>query len=343
MTVRLRPRQVLCSKCKGICNENSENVTRKRKNSDSVQLPIKRSANAPVTRSVHSETNKRRLHTDNKFLSPAARDCTTLTRNEQSSLKRRLLPSALSEEHCTIVTAIQDHLEADSRHSVEHSDYSQDQAATKRPLRKRKTGESSAAEDLWEEDDFGEETSRNNNQNTQNNANIDQRLLLTSSGGNSTCVNTRTIKISYGPQGEGTVLKIPAQIENLNVSDSEENIKIEATKLKDENNKAARKALKKAKKEARKKVLYAAAGGGTTLVPSYLGGSSPRLSGSSPRYLVGGASPRLGAVSPRYNMTCDVSSSRRKKHKVKHKKKHRDDKEKKHKEVVEEVRVTPNL
>lgn len=24
--------------------------------------------------------------------------------------------------------------------------------------------------------------------------------------------NTRTIKISYGPQGEGTVLKIPAQI-----------------------------------------------------------------------------------------------------------------------------------
>ncbi|GBP87504.1 PWWP domain-containing protein 2A [Eumeta japonica] len=33
MTVRLRPRKVLCSKCKGICNENSENVdvARKRK------------------------------------------------------------------------------------------------------------------------------------------------------------------------------------------------------------------------------------------------------------------------------------------------------------------------
>lgn len=33
MTVRLRPRQVLCSKCKSICNENSENVdlSRKRK------------------------------------------------------------------------------------------------------------------------------------------------------------------------------------------------------------------------------------------------------------------------------------------------------------------------
>lgn len=32
-----------------------------------------------------------------------------------------------------------------------------------------------------------------------------------SAGGNITS-NTRTIKISYGPQGEGTVLKIPAQI-----------------------------------------------------------------------------------------------------------------------------------
>ncbi|RVE48881.1 hypothetical protein evm_006451 [Chilo suppressalis] len=33
MTVRLRPRKVLCSNCKGICNENSENVdvSRKRK------------------------------------------------------------------------------------------------------------------------------------------------------------------------------------------------------------------------------------------------------------------------------------------------------------------------
>lgn len=35
-TVRLRPRQVLCSKCRSICNENSENVdvSRKRKHED---------------------------------------------------------------------------------------------------------------------------------------------------------------------------------------------------------------------------------------------------------------------------------------------------------------------
>lgn len=38
-TVRLRPRQVLCSKCRSICNENSENVdvSRKRKHEDAQQ------------------------------------------------------------------------------------------------------------------------------------------------------------------------------------------------------------------------------------------------------------------------------------------------------------------
>lgn len=70
MTVRLRPRQVLCSKCKGICNENSENVSRKRKSTESVQSvspikrgaisPIKRGANAPMTRSVYSELNSKK-------------------------------------------------------------------------------------------------------------------------------------------------------------------------------------------------------------------------------------------------------------------------------------------
>ncbi|VEN60548.1 unnamed protein product, partial [Callosobruchus maculatus] len=50
---------VLCSKCKGICNENSENVSRKRKFSDKVEVspppaqPVKRGLNAPVTRSTN--------------------------------------------------------------------------------------------------------------------------------------------------------------------------------------------------------------------------------------------------------------------------------------------------
>nr|CAH7749337.1 unnamed protein product [Callosobruchus chinensis] len=51
--------KVLCSKCKGICNENSENVSRKRKFSDKVEVspppaqPVKRGINAPVTRSTN--------------------------------------------------------------------------------------------------------------------------------------------------------------------------------------------------------------------------------------------------------------------------------------------------
>lgn len=64
MTVRLRPRQVLCSKCKGICNENSENVSRKRKSTEATlspaTSPIKRSINAPMTRSVYTEQQNNR-------------------------------------------------------------------------------------------------------------------------------------------------------------------------------------------------------------------------------------------------------------------------------------------
>lgn len=87
-----------------------------------------------------------------------------------------------------------------------------------------------------------------------------------------TCTNTRTIKISFGPQGEGTVLKIPAKIDNLVVSDdSEENVDADGkSKQKESNYKAAKRALKRAKKEARRKILLAGSS------PCYLGGASPR-------------------------------------------------------------------
>lgn len=52
-------------------------------------------------------------------------------------------------------------------------------------------------------------------------------------------ISTRTIKISYGPQGEGTVLKIPAQIDNVN-DDSEENVNNEEQNNKPIDDKAAR-------------------------------------------------------------------------------------------------------
>ncbi|GJQ86224.1 hypothetical protein Trydic_g8925 [Trypoxylus dichotomus] len=339
MTVRLRPRQVLCSKCKGICNENSENVTRKRKNSETIQQtpPIKRGANAPITRSVHSEYNKRKLNVDSKQSNQRSEVTSSNTnpstnKVDVSSLKRPLLSVPLENKHGNGNEINSGHQDDDSRHSLDHSDTStnlqnQEQVthtvkAAKRVLRKKRSVGS--MEDLWDETVF-EEGSKNNQNTNQSNANSEQPLM-------NTCINTRTIKISYGPQGEGTVLKIPAQIENLNVSDdSEENIKVEDTKnkIKDENNKAARKALKKAKKEARKKILYS----GTS--PSYLGSPRYSIGASSPRYTIGSASPRhgLGGISPRYNIAYDSNSTRRKKHKMKHKKKHRDDKEKKHKDI----------
>lgn len=49
-TVRLRPRQVLCSKCRSICNENSENVdvSRKRKHEEVQQQPQQQVPQVPL-------------------------------------------------------------------------------------------------------------------------------------------------------------------------------------------------------------------------------------------------------------------------------------------------------
>lgn len=170
---------------------------------------------------------------------------------------------------------------------------------------------------------------RNTNQTSQTNSTDTTKQPLNTN--NSSTSSTRTIKISYGPQGEGTVLKIPAQIENINDDDSEENINVRPQlKIKELHAKAARRALKRAKKEARRKVLV----GGS---PLYLSGTSPRytIGGSSPRYTIGSASPRqgLGNNSPRYMVASyELNLPRRRKHKMKHKKKHKDEKDRKHKE-----------
>lgn len=60
-TVRLRPRQVLCSKCRSICNENSENVdvSRKRKH-DEIQQEQQQPQQQQVIFPSYCETDKRR-------------------------------------------------------------------------------------------------------------------------------------------------------------------------------------------------------------------------------------------------------------------------------------------
>lgn len=356
MTVRLRPRQVLCSKCKGICNENSENVSRKRKAPESVHAlpPIKRGANAPITRSVYSELNsKKKLNTKESTTPKIERLVPQEISNALSGNINKLnipenvkKPSSPTSNNIKCSNDIHDTDTENTpteqtEHSADHSDHishaeqqneqivppEMSAKSMKRILRKKRSVGS--MEDLWDESVFEEnQQNKNNNLNIQNIGNPEQIL--------NPCGNTRTIKISYGPQGEGTVLKIPAQIGTLQVSDdSEENINTEEekTKVKIIHNKEARKALKRARKEARRKILLS----GNS--PCYLGNVSPRYSitGSSPRYTIGSASPRhgLGNNSPRYVATSayELNVPRRRKHKVKHKKKHREDKDRKHKDA----------
>lgn len=144
------------------------------------------------------------------------------------------------------------------------------------------------------------------------------------------------------------MLKIPAQIENIDNNDeddSEENINVRPpppmAQLKI-NTKAARRALKRAKKEARRKVLV----GGS---PMYLSGTSPRYAiggSSSPRYTIGNASPRqgFGNNSPRYMVSSyELNLPRRRKHKMKHKKKHKEEKDRKHKEGEVSIFVSRSI
>ncbi|XP_018576492.1 PWWP domain-containing protein 2A [Anoplophora glabripennis] len=336
MTVRLRPRQVLCSKCKGICNENSENVSRKRKSSENVQSsspppPPRRSGNAPVTRSVNIHLNNKRTLRGNSTLETRL---TRLNYQEENSVDKSNLDSN-SNKRPLGSTQQENSQETDKNHSSEHSSDScnTDDAEApplkivKRILRKKRSV--SSAEEQWEEAGYQEDLNRNSNIGVQSSTGT---MDPPPNPNSISTTSTRTIKISYGPQGEGTVLKIPAQIDSIKDDDSEENVNVEqqGNKIKEPDNKAARRALKKAKKEARRKVLLSGSS------PLYLGGASPRymIGGSSPRYTVGSASPRhgLGNNSPRYMCTYELNVPRRRKHKMKHKKKHREDKDRRHKE-----------
>lgn len=149
---------------------------------------------------------------------------------------------------------------------------------------------------------------------------------------------TPVLKISFGPEGKGTVLKIPSKSTVVTMNTSEGDTEEEITKkYKDISAKAAKKALKKAKKEAQKKTVL----GGAS--PAYMvGGMSPRFGGMSPMRMsparlggfsparFGGTSPaRFGGMSPARAAAVDLSTRdlppKKHKHKVKHKKKHKDE------------------
>jgi len=164
---------------------------------------------------------------------------------------------------------------ADSASSV------QELADSKERMVLRKKRSVGSMEDLWDESVFEDSMRKARNART-----------------------TPVIKISFGSQGEGTVLKIPAKVQKYIPSESETEDKVDQQKqkTKDASAKAAKRALKKAKKEARRKMLSAS-------------GASPRsLGGGSPAYAIGGTSPSYEAL---YH--------RKHKHKVKHKKRHKEE------------------
>ncbi|KAJ1525742.1 hypothetical protein ONE63_008950 [Megalurothrips usitatus] len=351
MTVRLRPRQVLCSKCKSICNENSENVdlSRKRKSQESGG-----SNNGPVekrscpSRQISPKSPRPPFSEnpqDNKptnTLPSGRRKNTSTTTVDTTSLRPSLIPktekeseipgtldsnvnkikivrsywgaqpseskmvaedskgtstSKLEANRCyeakvigdTIDdTAIQncpfevleldtstqcDSLTATSsavedgdqcpKHSSTIDAFDQgdsplklgssftssetDESQDRMVLRKKRN--IGSMEDLWDESVFLEDTTRR---------------------------TTPVIKISFGTQGEGTVLKIPAKVRSFHESESDAEdpkANLREPQAKDVRTKAAKKALKKAKKEARRKTP----GEGFGSPPRSLGGTPPAL------------------------------------------------------------------
>lgn len=291
--------------------------------------------NAPVTRSSNMEAlNKRKLNDDVNSVDSIQDELSTALSGNTNKINIECNP----KKPLLTVSNLNTKLQSKSKikeievHSTEHSDCSNDATdnndknlkqikpnvtKTKKVLRRRKNLET--CDDEYGDNNTDEDDDNTSKCNTNNNET------------SNTCSNTRTIKISYGPQGEGTVLKIPAKIEAISPHESVEKnvVDPENTRLKtkETNTKAARKALKRAKKEARRKFLL-------NTSPNYAGNNSPRynLSGSSPRYIVDGVSTRhgLGNNSPRYVNAYELNMPRRRKHKMKHKKKHREDR--KHKE-----------
>ncbi|KAI5706225.1 hypothetical protein M8J76_014417 [Diaphorina citri] len=270
MTVRLRPRQVLCSKCKGICNENSENVDHSKKPETVVgerrlslpgpgeksprplfsenqqdnqprttmqppietKPPICNLVPAQVTRLRFCNVEKPDINPREYWLRPSTKSPSSPSFSSESAMNSTsvLPPSASPKTELSPSVYEMDVNEGeaagDSEASIpteeaEPSSTHQDPGDTKAlhdakmVLRKKRSVGS--MEDLWDESVFEERQ---------------KKALRT----------TPVIKISFGSQGEGTVLKIPSKVQMYNPSESEAE------------EKAARKALKKAKKEARRKL-----------------------------------------------------------------------------------------
>nr|XP_045599518.1 uncharacterized protein LOC123758830 [Procambarus clarkii] len=213
----------------------------------------------------------------------------------------------------------------------------------KMSLRKKRS--LGSMEDLWDESVFDETAKKHKREEAEEGkeGNDLQKLVSDEKDGleGDKPKATPVLKISFGPEGKGTVLKIPSKSTVVTISTPEVDTEEEMTKkYKDMSAKAAKKALKKAKKEAQKKTMLGGASpayimGGMSprfggMSPLRLGGMSPaRLGGFSPARFGGTSPARFGGMSPARAAAVDLSTRdlppKKHKHKVKHKKKHKDE------------------
>ncbi|XP_074100365.1 PWWP domain-containing protein 2A [Cotesia typhae] len=291
-TVRLRPRQVLCNKCQSICNEKNENVDagKKRKFRDLSKEDTGYRKRRPEDHAVKLSSPLRKL----TEAEPAVREIETNDFKNFKNFKSKTEEMNDEEVNLEIVEEIE--AQVDKEPLVVDSVRTK---VARIPRKKRSVG---SMEDLWDE-------------------NIFEDIIKSPR-------TTPIIKISFGSQGEGTVLKIPAKTKicldeepekGEIISEPLKQSKLNSDSLLDLQKtgkdlacaKAAKRALKKAKKEARRKILA--------------GGVSPARSPLS--------------TSPRYNSTFNSSPPQalmyhRRKHKDKHEKKNKE--ERKHKSMIVE-------
>lgn len=173
MTVRLRPRQVLCTKCKSICTENSDNVENSK--------DLIKNENNSFTKN-NGEKRLLRSHGPVPDFSINSSDSVS----EVKSMCRTLIPKLVKLKSRDITEALNSYTAftelgewVDNKKDCKDDCDIEDNDEEKMVLRKKPS--IGSMEDLWDETAF-EETKK-----------------------------TPIIKITFGSQGEGTVMEIPSR------------------------------------------------------------------------------------------------------------------------------------
>lgn len=227
---RLRPRQVLCSHCRAICNENSENV----------QLASLKKE-APVVLGSSSCLSLPKCDPE----TPARIPSKTGVANDEDTMIMQTSPSPRTEESPrptrAVYASVAESLELKNAQLPTQAGAFQSKseyqavalvppAVNRMILRKRKWSD---PDDLAPPSSMALEHSKL----------MPARAALTKT--------SPVIKISFAnPQGKGTVVKIPAKLQSTGASDTEGDSSLECTGPRDMSSaRAAKKALKKARRD----------------------------------------------------------------------------------------------